>query len=167
MGSEGEGGGRGGGWERGVAIAKDLGEYAKLVALLLAIAGLLGVYLPGVRRTWEQWVTPTSWYWIGTVRRSGLFIPQAYEHPYWNNWKRRPIGGGGLPGVVGDIMITGKGELPTDEIHVGRSAPSPRGAVRFVLDAKVCLQITAVDMSRGNAKTGETFVWARARKVSC
>jgi hypothetical protein len=164
VGEAGTGGGR---WERGVAIARDLGEYAKLIALVLAISGLIGIYFPGVRRAWEQWVAPTSWYWIGTVRRNGQFIPQAYEHPLWNNWQRRPVARGDLLGVDGQIMITGKGSQTTDEIHIGRAEPTGRSAVRFVHDARICLEITEVDMSRGNPRTGETFVWAQARKVSC
>ena len=150
-------------WGHFIGIIGDAGEIAKLIALLLAIAGLVTVYFPGLRREWEQISSPSAWYWIGTVGGSGRFRSNGYVHPLWNNPKR-PVG---LPEVLAlgrTIVITGPG--PVDSLHVGRAEAGAGAELRFVFGDNACLAVSKIK-PLASRRTRETFLWAKAQKVTC
>jgi hypothetical protein len=118
-----------------------------------------------MRRSWDQWATPSGWYWVGTVGGNGRFSPNAYEHPVWSNPKR-PVGLADVLKVAPGIVITGTGTEPTDVLHVGRAGPHAQAEVRFVLPPNVCLYVTGFEPVK-SANTAETFVWAEGKKVTC
>lgn len=144
-------------WKGGVAAAHDLGEWAKLVALLLAVAGLLGVLLPDTKRWWEINLYPESWYYIGQVR-GGTFRPFAYQHPLWNDG---PVAATALAGLPGSVVVT-----MNDELHIGRSRAGRDGAVRTVSKGGVCLYVRHVER-RASPDGAASYVWVGTAKVTC
>lgn len=55
-------------WNDFIGLIKDFGEIAKFVALLLAIAGFIGLYFPTARTQFEMLTGPSAWYYIGAVK---------------------------------------------------------------------------------------------------
>jgi hypothetical protein len=144
-------------WNGGVTFAHDVGEWAKLVTLVLAIAGLLGFLFPGVKRCWEIHTGPESWYYIGRVER-GTFHQFAYQHPLWNDG---PVVASALSGVPGSVIVT-----MNEELHIGRAVAGGSGAVRSVSKGGVCLYVRHIEQHP--SPDGKLlYVWAGAVRVSC
>lgn len=144
-------------WRRTVDLAADLGEIAKLVALLLAIAGLVGLYLPGVRTAFETRLNPRAWYYVGEVDR-GVFHAEAYQHPPWSG---ASAPSDALGGVVGTTVVTIGGGL-----HIGRAAAGGDGPIRTNVAGGVCLHVLAIQRRRA-ARGDVAYVWLEAVRITC
>lgn len=144
-------------WKAGVAFAHDLGEWAKLVTLILAIAGLAGFLFPSVKRWWEIHLNPEAWYYIGQVK-GGTFRQFAYQHPLWNDG---PVAASALAQVPDSVIVT-----MNDELHIGRAVAGASGAVRSVSKDGVCLYIRHIEQ-RPSPDGKVQYVWAGAVRVSC
>lgn len=144
-------------WRAFVDGIKDLGEIVKFLALLLAVVGLIGLYLPGVRTSVQANINPSAWYYIGATT-GDRFNAEAFQHPFW-------AGGSGSSSLVNTLpnstMIT-TGDLP----HVGRVSAGPLNPIKTNSVAGLCLYVKETQTLH---KAGDVrgFVWARAVKVSC
>jgi hypothetical protein len=146
-----------------VELANDLGEYAKLIALVLAILGFAAVYFPGIRRKWERTVTPSSWYWIGRIDRDGRFVANSYQHPLWNSG---PMPADRLNQIIDQVLITERGKDAEPDTHVGREQPTGSSTAEAVFTENVCLYVRELTFRQDPAKSVR-YVWVRARKVTC
>lgn len=144
-------------WKTSVQFAKDVGEWAKLIALILAIVGLIGIYFPTIQRRWEILVKPKAWYYIGFVD-SNRFYPLAYQHPAWNDG---PASEEVLSEIPGQVIVTFN-----DELHIGRDRAGSGGKVQSVLGKNACLYVSATE-KKLQPGAPRKFVWAEAVKVSC
>lgn len=142
-------------WEKIVQTAHDLGEVAKLIALVLAIITFAGFYRPDWRRKWEIFSGPQYWYRIGTINHNGIFSPVAYSSSLWaGRVPERNVAK--LPGT---IILT-----DNDELHPGRMTAG--GLVGANQGKGACLYVHQVKARRELPKPTR-YVWARATKITC
>lgn len=144
-------------WDGGVTFAHDVGEWAKLGALLLAIAGLVGVLVPDAKRWWEIHLGSEAWYYIGVVK-NGRFEPFSYQHPFWNSG---PVPAAVLDKLPGRVIVTLKGD-----VHIGRAKAGADGEVQSIVPDGACLNVRELARRSEPAKP-EQYIWAGAVKVSC
>jgi hypothetical protein len=134
-------------WRRISTFSKRLEVVAKPVTYLLATLGLLSVYIPWLKREWEEWALPTAWYQVGTLRLSLdkddqgkqaiLMDGGQYDAAAWN-------GGVLLP----DLMKIRKQDILTNATAVGRESETNRSPLGAVLGAHQCLHVWDVAFAR-------------------
>lgn len=124
-------------WRRFMTGVSDAGEVAKLVALLLAVTGVLAIYFPGLRQAYERATMPSAWYNIvllsGPSTEPLPFLgarPRGFESPAWAD------------GLNADVLYDLPGQMIySSDIAIGREGPSPRHAVTYIYDKNACLHI--------------------------
>ena len=134
-------------WRRISTFSKRLEVVAKPVTYLLATLGLLSVYIPWLKRTWEEWALPTAWYQVGTLHLSRdkdehgkhaiLMEGGQYAAAAWNGGVRLP-----------DLMKIRKQDILTEATAVGRKEENNRSPVKAVLGANQCLHVWDVAFAR-------------------
>lgn len=145
------------GWRSFIDLIKDLGEVAKFAVLVLALAGLIGLYFP-VARTWlETKVNPSAWYYVGKVD-GGKFTSEPFQHPAWSGGTAPQAA---LLRVPGTTMVTLGGGL-----HIGRRAAGSGQPILTNLGGGVCLHVGRIERT-GDAQHPSAFVWVEAVRITC
>lgn len=149
-------------WKRGVDLAKDIGDYAKLVALCLTIIGFVAAYLPSARRQFELVVNPSAWFFIGGIY-GDKFGHNDYQNPLWDDGAvPRSV----LDALPGNIMVA----TVSSEPHNGRETPGPDGILMTVAPDNSCLYVREVrilKIPKPKSHGPQSAAWARAQRVAC
>jgi hypothetical protein len=127
-------------------LAKRLETVAKLVTYALAALALLSVYIPGLKRIWEEWTMPSAWYQVGTIRlgvakdkdgRQALLMDGgSYDAAPWH---------GSLNAQ--DLFTIKHQDMITDGTAVGRGKDTLRSSVKIVLPKDQCLYVRDISFA--------------------
>ncbi len=139
-------------WKVIEAIAKGIETLGKPTALVLAIIGLVVVYVPHLHRKWEEWALPQAWYQVGTIQTASdgrrIYLnPGSYDSGAWN--------GGRLPVRVFDLVGT---DVLTTDVAVGRSDHDTNAQVETILEANKCFNVRDVAFQRYGKTTKALFL---------
>lgn len=127
-------------WRRLVQFSNDLADFAKLGALLLAVAGFLALYFPGARRALEVHVVGAdSYYNIGLLVGAPDFAGFRPRHIYSPLWQPR-LGSLDRLMALRDSVVFTQG----DEAVVGREAAGETARVRTLAAERTCLYVKDV-----------------------
>lgn len=149
-------------WKNGIGLAKDIGEYTKLVALVLTVIGFIAAYFPSAKRDFELIANPSAWYFVGGVYGE-KFGHYDYQNPIWDNGVIRIPALSELPGK---IIVTTKSNEP----HNGRDAPGGGGNLTRVVPENACLYVREfriLPIAQPRQGGPQSAVWARAQQVTC
>lgn len=126
-----------GAWRRTVQFCNDLGEFAKLGALLLVVGGFLALYFPSVRRGLEAHVIGTdSYYNIGLLVGAPDFAGFRPRNLYSPIWDPRLGSLDRLMTLRRQVVFT-ENDNPT----VGREGPGETSLVRTLAPKGTCLYV--------------------------
>ncbi|WP_158912720.1 hypothetical protein [Caulobacter sp. S45] len=144
-------------WNNFIGLIKDFGEIAKFVALLLAIAGFVGLYFPTARTWFEMHTDPGAWYYIGAIK-GGTFGSEPFQHPAWSGGSAPEAALDQLPGTT--MVTLGSG------LHIGRQGAGGAQPIRTNYAGGVCLRVTELKRTHDGQKP-DAYIWARAVKITC
>ncbi|CAN5435554.1 hypothetical protein BH10PSE5_BH10PSE5_28470 [soil metagenome] len=127
-------------WRRVVQFSNDLADFAKLGALVLAVAGFLALYFPGARRALEVHVVGAdSYYNIGLLVGAPGFDGFRPRNIYSPLWDPRLGALDRMMRLRDSVVFTVK-----DEPTVGREAAAETARVRTLAAKGTCLYVKDV-----------------------
>lgn len=134
-------------WKCIVNKSEEIEKVTKPIALILASMGLIALYVPELKRCWEELITTNAWYQVGAVRVDEHGNPHLvtgdYDSPAWNSGARY------------DLILALKGkDVLTTGTAVGRDKSETSAQVDAVLDKNQCLHVT--DLAFGNYRPGSS-----------
>jgi hypothetical protein len=148
-------------WDESVKVARDIGEFAKLIALAMGMIVFLSFYFPGFRQAWEVHANPHFWFQIGQLNPDRRFRPRIFESPIWAGGVKvyESRVGKQMPNTV----MTTEGDQP----HIGRAAPGTAARTMVDYNKDVCLYVAGLKVTPPGPASKDRNVWAEASRVTC